>query len=96
VEGRPPQLTNRQAARILWPYPGDSLNMSHGWSTEEAGELSADRRAIIEAVESWLVDPRPRPRLHHESARVNPIAQAPAEVHLDGDLAGFLARNGLV
>jgi hypothetical protein len=57
--------------------------MGHGWSTDDTGEVSPDRREILDAVESWLVDPRPRPRLHHQSAP----AAAPAEIRLDGDLA---------
>ena len=63
--------------------------MGQGWNIDEPGELSPDRREILDAVESWLVDPRPRPRLHHQAA----AARVPEEIWLDGDLAFGAPRS---
>jgi hypothetical protein len=57
--------------------------MGYGWSEDEHATELEGRREIIDAVESWLVDPRPRARTHHQSSRT----VVPTEIHLDGDLS---------
>lgn len=84
MEGRAAQLMPGRIQRVSVDDYSSMESVGAG-SSADAPEIPTE---ILDAVESWLVDPRSSQRTSRRSSR--PVAGP-----LDADLSSFLTRNGL-